>query len=61
MAVPKKKSTHKRRNNRRNQKHGKVELKQAAVCSNCGASVAPHKICAVCGYYKGKKILPKLI
>jgi large subunit ribosomal protein L32 len=61
MAVPKKQSTKRRTGNRRSQKHGKVELKQTAMCSNCGSAVKPHAVCNICGFYKGKKILAKLV
>ncbi len=60
MAVPKKRLTKRRRNNRRKAPgHGQVELKQLAKCSNCGAKVMPHMVCASCGFYRGKKILIK--
>ncbi len=61
MAVPKKKLTKRRIGNRRSQKHGKVALKQHAKCSNCAALVMPHSVCSNCGFYKGKKILAKLV
>ena len=61
MAVPKKKTTKKRQGDRRSQGHGKVKVKEAAVCSNCNAKVMPHRICAVCGYYKGRKVIAKLV
>ncbi|NJK71693.1 50S ribosomal protein L32 [Candidatus Gracilibacteria bacterium] len=61
MAVPKKKLTKRRIGNRRSQRHGKLRIKQTASCSNCGVSVRPHTICANCGFYKGKKILAKLV
>ncbi len=28
-----------------------------AVCSNCNNPVLPHRVCSVCGYYKGQKVL----
>jgi large subunit ribosomal protein L32 len=61
MAVPKKKLTKRRQGNRRSQGHGKFEIKQTATCSNCGYQVKPHVVCSNCGFYKGKKILAKLI
>jgi large subunit ribosomal protein L32 len=61
MAVPKKKLTKRRIGNRRSQGHGKVSIKQNAICSNCLSTVSPHKVCAKCGFYKGKKILVKLV
>lgn len=28
-------------------------------CTNCGAINLSHRICASCGFYKGKAVLPK--
>lgn len=61
MAVPKKRLTKRRQGNRRSQGHGKVFAVQLATCSNCGSKVMPHAVCAHCGFYKGKKILAKLV
>ncbi|MDR2190626.1 MAG: 50S ribosomal protein L32 [Candidatus Peribacteria bacterium] len=30
---------------------------QITKCSNCGANTLAHRVCPVCGYYKGKQIL----
>lgn len=60
MAVPKKRLTKRRRNNRRSAPgHGQVKLLQLAKCSNCGTRVMPHNVCFNCGYYRGKKVLTK--
>jgi large subunit ribosomal protein L32 len=63
MAVVQTKKMSKRRTlTRRANKHGKVEnIKQLAKCSNCASKVLPHAVCYNCGYYKGKKVLNKLI
>jgi large subunit ribosomal protein L32 len=62
MAVPKKKMTKRRQQNRRSQKHGKLEKSiSLSVCSNCGSSVMSHSVCHNCGYYKGKRVLLKLV
>jgi large subunit ribosomal protein L32 len=26
-------------------------------CSQCGASVRPHRVCPSCGYYKGRQVV----
>jgi len=60
--VPKKKTSKKRQGDRRASGHGKVEVfQQLSKCSNCGAAVLPHSVCHTCGFYKGKKILAKLV
>jgi large subunit ribosomal protein L32 len=61
MAVPKKRLTKRRIGNRRSQGHGKTTVMQFATCSNCASHVKPHAICQYCGFYKGKKVLAKLI
>jgi large subunit ribosomal protein L32 len=61
MTVPKKRLTKRRQGNRRSQAHGKLETTQLAKCSNCGNRVSAHAVCYKCGYYRGKKILNKLI
>lgn len=61
MAVPKRRITKRRQGERRSQKHGKVEVKQLATCSNCGYKVMAHAVCPNCGFYKGKKIIAKLV
>ncbi|MBF0238796.1 MAG: 50S ribosomal protein L32 [SAR324 cluster bacterium] len=51
MAVPEKKISRKRRNQRR--AHIKLETPGLSSCTNCGATIQPHRICPECGYYKG--------
>ena len=26
-------------------------------CAQCGALAQPHRVCAACGYYKGRQVL----
>ena len=55
MAEPKKRLTSTRSGNRQS----KDALKASALisCSNCKARIAPHRVCANCGYYKGEKVI----
>jgi large subunit ribosomal protein L32 len=39
--------------------HYKAETPVIAVCSNCGAPVIYHNVCAECGFYKGKPAIEK--
>ncbi len=55
MAVPKKKTTKAKRDQRR--AHWKVTLPEIAKCPSCGAIVRPYHVCTACGQYKGKQIL----
>jgi len=34
-----------------------VDTYKISVCKNCGAKKLSHRVCPVCGYYKGKQIL----
>ncbi len=34
-----------------------VDTYQIGICKNCGAKKLSHRVCPVCGYYKGKQIL----
>lgn len=52
MAVPKKKTSHARRNQRR--AHDAMKKTSLATCPNCGSPHRPHRVCPECGYYKGR-------
>ncbi len=58
MAVPKKRHTKSRRNNRR--MHIFLKKPGLAVCEKCGKEVMPHTICINCGYYKGREVVDVL-
>ena len=53
MSVPKKKRT--KGSVKRRASHFALKEKAGVKCSNCGASLLPHRACAKCGYYKGEK------
>lgn len=55
MAVPKRK-TSKRRKRMRRSHHSAAGLALQA-CPRCGSQRIPHRICGSCGYYGGKKRL----
>lgn len=56
MAVPKGKVSRARRNSR-NSANFKVSAPTLVECPNCHELTLPHKVCAKCGYYKGKKVV----
>ena len=31
--------------------------KSVSVCTQCGASVMPHRVCKDCGFYKGREVI----
>ncbi|ADO45198.1 ribosomal protein L32 [Hydrogenobacter thermophilus TK-6] len=58
MAVPKRKTSRWRRDNRRAQNFfSKVKLSSLVSCPNCGELTIPHRVCPYCGYYKGREVI----
>ncbi|MBU4365668.1 MAG: 50S ribosomal protein L32 [Kiritimatiellae bacterium] len=55
MAVPKRK-TSKSRIRIRKRSH-KETLTATQACANCGEPHQPHRVCPLCGYYKGRQVL----
>ena len=55
MAEPKKRLTSTRSGNRRS--HLALKKKALSVCLQCKSPVVPHRVCSVCGYYKGTDVL----
>ena len=55
MAVPKKRTTKSKRNQRRS--HDALKRSCPIICPNCGASVMPHHACLACGTYRGRKVI----
>jgi large subunit ribosomal protein L32 len=59
MAVPKQRQSHSRTSKRRAQH--KIEAPTLAHCPNCQSPRLPHRVCGVCGYYKGREVVsPRL-
>ena len=56
MAVPKKR-TSKRRKGMRRANDYLTFSERVTTCSNCGSDVLLHHVCENCGYYKGKKVI----
>lgn len=57
MPNPKHRHSSTRRDKRRT--HYKAVAPTVATCSNCGSSVLFHRVCAECGFYKGKPAIEK--
>jgi large subunit ribosomal protein L32 len=55
VAVPKRKTTPSKRDMRR-ANHDKVTPVQLVKCEHCSEPTLPHRACANCGYYKGRKV-----
>lgn len=55
MAVPKKKKSTARRDNRRS--HHALAASSYVECSNCGELKRPHHVCGSCGHYDGREVV----
>ena len=55
MAVPKQKQSHSRSTKRRSTH--KAETKATNACPQCHSPRLPHRVCPVCGTYKGRTIV----
>ncbi len=56
MAVPKRRTSRMKRNQRR-ANHDKVAAPNLSPCPNCGDVMASHRACPSCGHYKGRKVM----
>lgn len=56
MAVPKKRTSRRRRDMRR--AHDAIQFSAAVeACPNCGELKLRHRLCEACGHYRGRQIL----
>ncbi len=55
MPNPKRRHSKARRDKRRT--HQKLSLPQTDACPHCGSAKLSHRVCMVCGYYNGAKVL----
>lgn len=56
MAVPKRKVSKARRDKRRSS-IWKLDAPALSKCTQCGELKMPHRVCPICGYYKGKEVV----
>lgn len=57
MAVPKKKVSPSRQKMRRS--HDALEGSAYVECPNCGELSRPHHVCAACGHYRKREVVPQ--
>lgn len=57
MALPKQRHTHHRRDRARKM----LEMKpvQTVTCDKCGSEKTAHRVCTVCGTYRGREVVKK--
>lgn len=56
MAVPKRKNS-KARSKKRRAGHLKLGVVRTITCPRCGETMMPHRVCASCGFYRGKDVM----
>ena len=57
MAVPKRKTSHARKCNRRANYLNALNAPSIARCPKCGEAVQSYCACTSCGYYRGRKVI----
>lgn len=55
MAVPKRKHSRARRDSRR--ATHRVKVPKMVECPQCHSPRLPHRVCAVCGTYRGRQVI----
>ena len=55
MANPKRRHSNTRTRLRR--AHDFLKVKSLSKCSHCGAPTVPHRVCPLCGFYRGKQVI----
>ncbi len=55
MPLPKRRHSSSRQGKRRGEQ--KVSVPSISVCPNCKSPKLPHRVCSVCGYYKGRQVI----
>lgn len=56
MANPKRKSSKARTSKRRATFYNSLKKPELMECPNCGSPKQMHRVCATCGYYRGRQI-----
>jgi large subunit ribosomal protein L32 len=55
MAVPKRRTSKSRRDQRRS--HDGLARPARSKCPQCGASKSPHRVCPSCGFYRDRTVI----
>ena len=55
MAVPKRKTSHSKRNKRR--AHHALSVPAVVTCPGCGEVAIRHRACPHCGHYRGRRVV----
>ena len=57
MALPKRRHSHTRGAKRRANDY--LTSPGVSICPHCNHTNQPHRVCANCGYYKGREVIGK--
>jgi large subunit ribosomal protein L32 len=55
MAVPKRKTSHSKRNKRR--AHDALKAPSVVACPECNEPMVRHRACPHCGHYRGRQVI----
>jgi large subunit ribosomal protein L32 len=55
MPVPKRKTSHSKRNKRR--AHDALKAPALVACPDCGETTMRHRACPHCGTYRGRRVI----
>jgi len=58
MGVPRGRRTKSKQGHRRS--HLGLKPPQLSKCPRCSAAIMPHRVCANCGYYRGRQVIDVL-
>lgn len=56
--MPNPKRRHSKTRGRKRRTHDTLQPVTAGTCPQCHEAKAPHRVCAHCGYYKGRQVRP---
>ncbi len=56
--MPNPKRRHSKTRGRKRRTHDALSTVPAGLCPQCNEAKPPHRVCANCGYYKGRQVRP---
>ena len=55
--MPNPKRRHSKARGRMRRPHDAIKPKSVSTCPNCHEAKEPHRVCAKCGFYKGREVI----
>jgi large subunit ribosomal protein L32 len=56
--MPNPKRRHSKTRGRKRRTHDALKAANAGSCPQCGEPKAAHRVCAYCGFYRGRQVRP---